>query len=276
MKTLLFTLLIVLQAAALEVAVSVVPQQTFVQKIGGDRVHVTVMVPLGSSPHSYEPKSADMKALSKAALYFAVGIEFEEAWLGRFGDANPKMSIIRTDAGIEKMEAHHEAAHDDHDHGTHDPHIWTSPANVRIMAHTIADALIKADEAGAAQYKAGLEAFLREIDATDETIRAALKQTPKGAKFMVFHPAWGYFARDYGLIQLAMEVEGKEPKPKALMQLIETAKKEHIHAIITQKEFSDRSARALADALGIDVRHFSPLHSDWSHNLTQLAQTIAR
>ncbi len=275
MKTLLLTLLMILQAAALEVAVSVVPLQTFVQKIGGARVHVTVMVPPGSSPHSYEPKSADMKALSKAALYFAVGIEFEEAWLGRFGDANPAMKIIRTDARIEKMALAHEE-HDDHDHGTHDPHIWTSPANVRIMAHTIADALMEADAAGAAHYKASLEAFMREIDATDEAIKAALSQTPKGAKFMVFHPAWGYFARDYGLIQIAMEVEGKEPKPKALMQLIETAKKEHIHAIITQKEFSERSARSLADALEIDVRPFSPLHPDWSNNLIELARTIAR
>lgn len=116
---------------------------------------------------------------------------------------------------------------------------------------------------------------MEEIDATDNAIKAILADVPQGSKFMVFHPSWGYFAKAYGLVQLAIEVEGKEPKPNQLRHIIDTAKREKIKAIFTQQEFSDKSARAIAHELGIKVIKETPLAANWPENLINKARAIA-
>ncbi len=262
--------------AALNVAVSIVPQQTFLKAIGGDLVTVTTMVPPGSSPHTYEPKASQMKALSSASLYFAIGVEFESAWLKRFSTTNPDMRVIDLTHGIEKIPMQEHDHHHDGHHDDTDPHIWLSPANVAIMARIIAKTLSEYDPEHAKTYRFNLDLFLEQIEATDGAIKSALSLTPEGSAFMVFHPSWGYFAHDYRLKQVAMEIEGKAPKPKMLIHLIEEAKKQKVRAIIVQPEFSDKSARVLADELGISVKKLSPLNPNWSENLIELARTIAK
>ncbi|MGE4511678.1 MAG: metal ABC transporter solute-binding protein, Zn/Mn family [Sulfurimonadaceae bacterium] len=267
------------------VAVSILPQQTFVQKIAGDHVNIALMVQPGSSPHAYEPKASQMQAISEASLYFAIGVEFEQAWLKRFMSQNKNLKIIDTTKGIEKMHmvAHHHHDHDHHDHehahhhdeGGEDPHTWTSPANVKIMAQNICDALVSIDAANETIYKTNLAAFLQEIEATHATIKETLKDTPLYAKFIVFHPSWGYFARDYDLTQIAIEIEGKNPKPKELVKVIRKAKEEKIQTIFTQPEFSDKSAKIIAEESGAKVVKVSPLNPDWSQNLIRMAQAIA-
>ncbi|MGD9719019.1 MAG: metal ABC transporter solute-binding protein, Zn/Mn family [Sulfurimonadaceae bacterium] len=267
------------------VAVSILPQQTFVQKIAGDHANIALMVQPGSSPHAYEPKASQMQAISEASLYFAIGVEFEQAWLKRFMSQNKNLKIIDTTKGIEKMHmvAHHHHDHDHHDHGHahhhdeggEDPHTWTSPANVKIMAQNICDALVSIDAANETIYKTNLAAFLQEIEATHATIKETLKDTPLYAKFIVFHPSWGYFARDYDLTQVAIEIEGKNPKPKELVKVIREAKEERIQTIFTQPEFSDKSAKIIAEESGAKVVKVSPLNPDWSQNLIRMAQAIA-
>lgn len=287
MKLLLFfTLLFSLSAHAKPiVAVSILPQQTFVQKIAGDHARVVLMVEPGNSPHSYEPKASQMQSISTASLYFAIGVEFENAWLERFTSQNKNLKIIDTTEGIEKMHmiAHHHHDHHDHDHahphhhdeGGEDPHTWTSPANVKIMAHNIYNALVGIDPANENAYKANLATFLQEIEETHATIKETLKDTPLYAKFIVFHPSWGYFARDYDLTQVAIEVEGKNPKPKELVKIIREAKEEKIQTIFAQPEFSEKSATIIAEESGAKVVKVSPLSPDWSQNLIRMAQAIA-
>jgi zinc transport system substrate-binding protein len=267
------------------VAVSILPQQTFVQKIAGDHVNIALMVQPGSSPHAYEPKASQMQAISEASLYFAIGVEFEQAWLKRFMSQNKNLKIIDTTKGIEKMHmvAHHHHDHDHHDHdhahhhdeGGEDPHTWTSPANVKIMAQNICDALVSIDTTNETIYKTNLAAFLQEIEETHATIKETLKDTPLYAKFIVFHPSWGYFARDYDLTQIAIEIEGKNPKPKELVKVIREAKEEKIQTIFAQPEFSDKSAKIIAEESGAKVVKVSPLNPDWSQNLIRMAQAIA-
>ncbi|KIM13231.1 MAG: zinc ABC transporter substrate-binding protein [Sulfurovum sp. FS08-3] len=269
----IFLMTLALGYAKVNVAVSVLPQVTFVKAIGGEKVEVALMVEPGHSPHAYEPKPSQMRQISKAQLYFAIGVEFEKVWLERFASQNRAMKIIDTTQNITKMAM----AHDDHHHeGGFDPHIWTSPSNVKIIAQNIYDGLIGVDRANEAYYKANFESFLSKIDSVDSSIREILKNTPKGAKFMVFHPAWGYFATSYGLVQLPIEVEGKEPKPQAVAQLIAKAKKESIKAIFTAPEFSDTVAKTIADELGIAVLKLSPLNPKWDENLIELAKAIAQ
>jgi len=263
--------------------VSILPEKTFVKAIGGDRVKVSLMVLPGNSPHTYEPKPSQMKEIAKADLYFAIGVEFENVWLPKFKGLNKKMQVVDLTQGITKLpmqahEHHEEHAHHEHDEMGYsglDPHVWTSPANVRIIAKNIYDALAKADPENQAYYKERLKEFIAKIEDTDRKIRTLLKDTPKGTKFMVFHPSWGYFAHEYGLIQLPVEVEGKSPKPRELIALIKEAKADRIKAIFTQPEFSDASARIMAKELKIKVIKVSPLSGNWSENLLNIARAIA-
>jgi len=263
--------------------VSILPEKTFVKAIGGDKVKISLMVLPGNSPHTYEPKPSQMKEIAKADLYFAIGVEFENVWLPKFRSLNEKMQVVDLTQGITKLsmqahEHHEEHAHHEHDEMGYsglDPHVWTSPANVKIIAKNIYDALAKADPENQAYYKERLKEFVAKIEDTDREIRTLLKDTPKGTKFMVFHPSWGYFAHEYGLIQLPVEVEGKSPKPRELIALIKEAKADRIKAIFTQPEFSDAAAQTMAKELHIKVIKVSPLSENWSQNLLNIARAIA-
>ena len=264
------------------VAVSILPQETFVKKIAKERVDVITMVQPGSSPHSYEPKPSQMQALSNAALYFSIGVEFEEAWLERFRAQNSALKMIDMNAKITKIEMkghheekhHKEETHQAHQHDGLDPHTWTSPKNVAIMAKNIYEALVALDPQNRLFYQTNLREFLSEIDATNATIKNLLKESQK-KKFMVFHPSWGYFAQAYNLEQLAVEVNGKEPKPKEMQHIIEEAKENGIDTIFTQPEFSKKRASVIAQETNARVYTISPLARDWSQNLIKMANAIA-
>jgi len=270
--------------ANVNAVVSILPEETFVKAIGGDKVKLSLMVLPGNEPHTYEPKPSQMREIAKADIYFAIGVEFEKVWLPKFASINPKMKIVNIGKGIKKMkmaevyydeDEHHEKHKERHHHGGLDPHIWTSPSNVRTIAKNIYEALIKIDPKNAEYYKSNYEKFLVKIDKTDKKIKKILSHIPKGAKFMVFHPAWGYFARDYGLRQLAIESEGKTPKPKQVAHLIKEAKEEGAKAIFTAPEFSEKIAKQIAQEVGVPIIKVTPLSPKWSENLIDLAKAIA-
>jgi zinc transport system substrate-binding protein len=275
-----------LAAEKLPVFVTIAPQKYFVQQIGKNLVDVQVMVLPGADPHTYEPKPRQMVALSRAKLYFAVGIEFEEANLGKITATNPDLKVIHTDHGIDKiaMAAHHhhaghekgdhheDAAHgkDHHDHAGLDPHIWLSPPLVKIQAGTILAALKEADPQHRSLYEANFKAFMAQIDKLD----ADLKKTysgKTGLQFMVFHPSWGYFAHAYGLKQVPIEIEGKEPKPAQLTKLIQHARENGIKVVFVQPQFSTQSAEVIAREIDGEVAFVDPLAENWMANLRQVA-----
>jgi len=272
-------------AEGIPVFVSILPQKYFVEKIGKELVDVSVMVPPGANPHIYEPKPNQMVRLSKAKIYFAIGITFEDAWLHKFASVNPKMRVVRSEAGIEKIhmqshpiderpedEAGHaaKAEHKD-EHGTMDPHVWLSPQEVKIIAKNILGALVEADPANSAAYQENHLRFLEEIEALDSELRNIFSGK-KGMKFMVYHPSWGYFARAYGLEQVPIEIEGKEPKPGQLKKIIELARKEGIKVIFVQPQFSVKSAETVAKAIGGQAVFADPLSFDWAKNLREQSE----
>ncbi len=269
-------------ADKLNVTVSILPQQYFVERIGGEHVTMNVMVGPGADPHSYEPKPEQMRALSRSTLYFSIGVEFEGAWLGKITAANPDMTIVDTLRGIERLpmpEHHHHGEEVEEETeevaGEHlDPHVWTSPELVKIQAQTMATALAQADPAHAAEYDANLAAFHADIDALEAEIRLTLANAAN-RKFMVFHPSWGYFARDFELTQIPVEVGGQEPSAAELAELIAEAKAEGIKVILAQPEFSTRAAETIAHEIGGQVLLISPLELDWLANMRQVAQTFA-
>ncbi|HFU77660.1 MAG TPA: zinc ABC transporter substrate-binding protein [Epsilonproteobacteria bacterium] len=266
------------------ITVSILPEQTFVKAIAGDKANISVMVKPGNSPHTYEPKPSQMSNIAKTDIYFAIGVEFEEVWLHKFANLNRDMTIVDLSKKITKipmLEHHHhdeegaQEHHEEHEHNALDPHIWISPANVKIMAKDIYENLVKIDSKNQAYYKNNYFAFIEYINQTDTKIREILADTKSGTKFMVFHPAWGYFARDYGLTQMAIESGGKNPKPKQVMVLIREAKEEKVKAIFTEPEFSTKIANIIAKEVGVPVLKISPLNPKWSQNLINLAKSIS-
>jgi len=259
--------------ANLNIAVSIGPQKEIVQKIGKEKVGVVLMVNSGASPHSYEPKANQMIALSKAKLYFSVGVEFEHVWLGRFKAQNKNLLIIDSTKGIVKIpmiETHQ------HKGNSLDPHVWTSPKNMKLMAKNIYENMAKNDTKNYEFYKANYLNFLKEIDMTDKKIRLILSKIPKNSSFLVFHPSWGYFAKEYGLNQVSIEVEGKSIAPKALVSIIEQSKKAKVRVIIVQPEFSDKMAQSVAKALNVKIYKISTMSQNWGLNLVNFATMISQ
>ena len=275
----------------IKVFVSILPQAYFVGRVGGERVDVSVMVGPGQSPATYEPVPKQMTRLSEARLYFCIGVPFEKIWAGRISKANPRMKAVDTRHGIElmPMKAHHYRCEDkrahhrhgehegDHDHskGLKDPHIWLSLRLVKIQAQNICDALIAADPAHRAYYQNNLRAFHSDLDKVDAEITEILEGL-KTRKFMAFHPAWGYFARDYGLEQIPIEVEGKEPSARALADLIRYAKQEGIKVVFVQAQFSTKNAETVTRAIGGRILRIDPLAGDYLKNMKKIAETFKK
>jgi len=266
----------------LKVTVSIVPQKYFVKKIGGDLVDVSVMVLPGANPATYEPKPQQMVGLTKSRIYFAIGVPFESVWLKKFESFKPKMTIIATQAGIEKipMKAHlHNNGGTDNKTTARarikDPHIWLSPPLVILQARNILDGLLKVDPAHGETYEDNYKKFISEVVDLDLKVRNQFTGTDQGARFMVYHPAWGYFAKAYGLKQIPVEMEGKNPTPKRLQKLIRTAKNAGIRVVFVQPQFSKKNANTIAKAIGGQVMFVDPLALNWAENLEKAAAGFA-
>lgn len=264
----------------IKVFVSILPQAFFLERVGGERVDVSVMVGPGQSPATYEPRPKQMAALDKARIYFRIGVPFEDVWMERISKANPNMKVIDTRRGIEllSMKAHH--GHDKeghHHHGpeTKDPHIWLSPRLVKIQAENICAALIAEDVAHSSYYQSHLRAFQADLHELDGEISDILKHI-KTRKFMVFHPALGYLAHDYALEEIPIERQGKEPSAKALAALIEQGKKEGVQVVFVQKQFGHASAETIARAMGAKVVHIDPLAEDYLENIRKIAESLTK
>ncbi len=418
----LFTILLLMITATafgagkiepVKVFVSILPQAEFVERIGGDLVDVGIMVKPGQSPATYSPSARRIVELSKAELYFSIGVPFEKSFMAKIGNTVEGLKIVDTRKGIRlrKMEAHHhhddhgaghsdhgddgdhgedhaghkdghddhEAGHSDHgddgdrgeahaghkdghdDHGTghsdhgddgdhgedhaghkdghddhgaghsdhgddgdhgeahaghkdghddhevghsdhgndgehcgehadhkdvhgdesgedhlhegSDPHIWMNPLLVKKQARTIYEALSAARPEAEPKFKAGYEAFAGELDRLHARITKVLAPL-KGRDIFVFHPAYGYFADAYGLRQVPVEVEGKAPDAKTISRFIDSAKKSGVKVVFVQPQFSRRSARTIAGAIGGAVVSLDPLAKAYMENLEEMALKI--
>lgn len=258
----------------LRVVVSILPQKQFVERIAGDAAQVEVLVRPGQSPATYDPTPAQLVELGRAQLYFRIGTAFEANWVPRFQSQFPKLRIVDTREGIElapMRDAHGQSAAS----GARDPHIWTSPRLVKRQAQTVRDALISLAPAQRERFEAGYARYAAELDALDGELRQTLAGKTQ-RRFMVFHPAWGYLARDYGLEMIPIEAEGKEPGPKALAALIEQARALGVRVIFVQRQFSRTAAESVARAIGGEVVELDPLAEDFIAQTRRAAAAIAR
>lgn len=261
---------------ALPAFVSILPEKYFVEQVGGRHVEVYVLVGPGQSPATFEPTPRQLADLAEARFYFRIGVDFEQAWMARIAAVNPAMKVVDLRRGIQLRTMERppgaglaQAAR------MKDPHIWTDPRLVKVMARHIRDALSEADPAHRHEYEANYAAFARALDRLDNDIRTTLAQV-KTREFMTFHPAWGYFADAYGLKQIPIEAEGKEPGPKTLAALIDLARRQRIRVIFVQQQFSRRTAQTIAQAIDARVIAVDPLAEDYPDNLRRVAAAFAR
>jgi len=257
---------------------------------------VRVTVQPGYDPHTYDPTPQQIGALATAALYVRTGVPFENAWMDRIRSANREMQILdaRTGLGFDDTIAHDHTDHAEpetrqerHSQGHNlphaenrleheaDPHVWTSPLLAKHMISNIRNKLSELDPTHSVDYARNHSAFSEELDALDRDIRAQLDPL-QNRKFMVFHPAWGYFASTYNLTQVPIERQGKEPGARALAALIEQARAERIRVVFVQPQFDKRLARRVAEEIGGGVIAVDPLAPNYVDNLRQVAQQFAR
>ena len=259
------------------VAVTILPQVEFVESVGGDKVEVTVMVPSGASPHTYEPTPSQMTALSDALLYAKVGsgVEFELTWMDDLIAQNEDMLIVDCSQGVTLQEMatadehegeEHEHEDEEHEHGAMDPHIWLSPQNAIIMVSNIADGLIQVDPDNRDYYEQNRDEYIGQLTQLDSDIQEGLSGITNRV-FMVFHPAFGYFAGEYNLTMLAIEDEGKEPTTAGMEYLIELAKEHNIKVVFAEPQYNQQSADVVAEEIGGVVVLINPLAEDYIDNL---------
>lgn len=311
----------------LNVVVSILPQAYFVEQIGKDKTDVSVMIPPGGNPHTYEPTPSQLTKLSQADLYIKVGsgVEFEIEWMDKLASLNKGMQICDSSKGVKLITMsehdHHEdeggrhekhGHHDDHEgeedhhkehghrydhredeehhgghtandehedehqnrHGGKDPHIWLSPNNAVIMAANMKEALSKVDPANKEYYQQNTNELIMKLDALRKEIDAQLADL-SSRTFLIFHPAWGYFAADFDLIQVAVEYCGKDPTPKQMAKLIQEAKEMKAKVIYASPQFSQRSADAIASEINGRVVFIDPLAKDYVNNLLKAAEALS-
>jgi zinc transport system substrate-binding protein len=244
------------------VAVTLLPQAGFVEAIGGDKVDVVVMVPPGASPHTYEVTSDQMTQLSNARLYAKVGspVEFELTWMDKLIAVNKSMLVVDCSKGIDLTESQ------DPDEPGLDPHIWLSVKNAKIMVQNICDGLVQVDTANKAYYEKNCAEYMEQLSKLDSEIAKDLSGV-KNRSFIVFHPAFGYFARDYNLKQIGVEQEGKEPDADYIVRLIEEAKEHNIKVVFVSPQYSTKSAESIAKEIGGQVVIIDPLAKDFVGNM---------
>ncbi len=264
----------------LQVTVSILPQAFFVERIGGELVTVNVMVGPGEEAHTYEPTPGQMKALAASHIFFSIGVEYEQTWIPRFADINPALLFVDSAAGIERIPMADDHAQDEnetnalaHEEGL-DPHVWLSPDNGKVIAENILLALIAASPDNEEEFQANYEDLIAAIENLDQRIETVLSGVEQRT-FMVFHPAWGYFAEQYNLEQLPVQVGGQDPSVSEMAALVEIALEEDIQVIFIQPTFNASDAQAIAAEIGAEVAVVDPLARDWLANLETVAEAFA-
>lgn len=251
------------------ITVSIEPLRFFTEAVAGEKWKVASMVPAGSSPETYDPTPGQLVALSRSAAYLSIGrIGFEQAWMERIRENAPRMPVYDISKGVKPAEGHvHGSTHAD-------PHIWNSTRNARIIAANICEALCELDSANASLYHERLDSLDARIGRTEETIQTMLRKADKA--FLIYHPALTYFARDYGLKQICIEEEGKEPSPSRLQELVREAREADVRVVFIQQEFDTRNAQMMAEETGTKPVVINPLGYDWEKEMINITRALAR
>jgi zinc transport system substrate-binding protein len=241
-------------------AVTIEPYRYIAEAVAGEKWQVVTVVPKGNSPETFDPTPGQMMNLGRCSAYLLVGgLGFEASWAGKIKEMYPSLSLVDTSAGILRV--------------NDDPHLWTSPNNMALIARNICAALCNMDTADAAGYKARLQVTEEMIAATDAAIRAKL-DTLRNRDFLVFHPSLTYFSRLYGVNQMVLEEHGKEPSAAHVKHIVDEARRRGIRNVLVQAEFDKNHAVAIAREINGTVQTINPLSYDWHSEMLHVADCL--
>mgnify|MGYP000002774636 CR=1 FL=1 len=244
------------------VVVTLLPQAEFVEKVGGNRVKVIIMVPPGANPHIYEPTPSQLKKVSEAEIYFKVGsgVEFEKTWWDKILAAKPSIYVVDGSKGIKIVDK--------------DPHIWTSPVNAKKMVKNFYAGLVEIDPSHKDEYKMNMEKYLEELDKLNNYIQNKFANFTNKV-FLVYHPSFSYLAREYNLTQISIEHEGKEPSPQIIQKCIEYAKKYHLSYVYVEPQFTAKYAETIAREIGGKIVFLDPLPRSYVDGMKNVADLLS-
>lgn len=256
------------------ISVSILPQQYFVEQLASDLVEINVMIPPGASPATYEPSISQLGRLDRSVLYMRIGhVGFERSWMDKISSVNPRMKIVDLSQGVEMLAEETDRQHKHehaHEHEGGDPHIWMSAINAKIIARNIHHELLAMFPDQQEILTERYMQFLTSLDSLHLEINRTLSGM-ENRRFMIYHPALSYFARDYNLEQFSLETEGKSPSPAHLKTLSDLAQSNHITKILVQDQFDRRNAEVLARETAAEIITFDPLSLNWNKQMRQIA-----
>ncbi len=267
------------QSNKLQVAVSIVPQETFVKAVAGELVDVVTLIPPGSSPANYQPTPKQMTELSESSVYFSVGVPTEKTnIIPNILDLNKEIKVVALADIVDNIypARYFEDEHlheEEHSHEGRDPHIWMSPKRVIIMVEAIRDELVALDPENKAIYEENADTYINTLKTTDKEIQATMEKL-ENKTFIIMHPSMGYFADDYELEMVAIEEDGKETTAMRLQKVIEFAKEENIKVIFYQAEFDNQQAETLASEIDGETLELKPLASNYIENLIKINEVF--
>lgn len=287
-----FTILLLTACASKQtegnvVSVTIEPQRYFAEKIAGDKFKINCVVPAGQSPETYDPTPQQMIQLGKSIAYLRIGpIGFEQAWMDKIRENNPKLQLFDTSKGMKLLTDVEESNHDHdthageacphhgHQHGGVDPHIWSSMDGAKIVAWNTLNAFIALDPDNTDYYWSNYNELVDEIDKTDTEIKQLLDPLTDRT-FIIYHPALTYFANEFNLTQLCIEMDGKEPSPAQLKLLVETARANNARVVFIQQEFDQKNAELIAKETGCKLTVINPLAYHWAKEMIHIAKALA-
>lgn len=245
--------------------VSIDPQKFLVDRISGGKYKVNVVVKAGQNHETYEPTPQQMMQLEQAALYLMLCKDgFDQTWAAHIQQRNPAMKVVDLSEGLDLLETDHDCSAHGHDHHHHavDPHLWISPSTMTGLAANTYRSLLQHFPADSSILAKGYGLLAGEINRLDSAYQAVLGSLPHNA-FMIYHPVLGYVARDYGLEQIPIEIEGKEPSVEDIKQLIAKAKEKGAKVIFIQQEYDTRNAQLIASETALTIEIINPMSADW-------------
>ena len=252
-------------SSQIHVVTTIAPLKEFIESVGGDKVQIIVMVPPGAEPHTFEPTPSQLKELANADLYVmnGAGLEF---WMDRLIQGNRKMVVLDSSKGIDLIQE---------SKGEMDPHTWLSLRNAAVQVENIYAGLIEVDPANKDYYLKNKEGYLQKLQSLDAELNRSFAQKDRKI-FIVHHPAWTYFARDYNLDQMPLMENDKEPGPKYLGEVIDLARKNNITTIFVEPEFNPKSAEAIAREINASMVDLDPLAENYLENMHNVGKQIAK